>query len=636
MNFLPAIFVLIAALSASSAATEHMFYSLSKRASAQTEQQAQPPGAHHKTRHHLKWITEQTKFPVHLTASKLALGDGEDSLKWSWRRMSDGKTQLELLDAATHAYVLSENVEQSSLHIAKYNNQTHEQLASYEPVLMRNGERVTDNATLAKYANERDIYSLVYLVDHKVSVERALNKHKIGCVADFLVSVAERDLIEPIMKQMEKRASFKLAVQANGRVYNEKSRTQAKGQALDHHQTNQLPMFEQNPSEPEMMINYAAHIPEQQVQQIKQSGQQFSPLPTLIQDQVMYPHPVDQPSAQQIQQIQQFQQMHKQAQQPQVYHQQIYPAPQPPVHQQQQHQKPFNPFGYVVNSIQHQPHADAHYQAVQRHQQQVLDLLVAQSHAYMYQPHASFLASPPLMLYHMKRKRDAVETDLHELTETGKQQPNDSDITEDDPEANYDKRRFVKIRLTLGPVTLFRPLLKSEQASCSLDLIDVDGAELDYHATVWANVTAHALRSQDEVRPKKMGILNVDIDKRPPPQEIATRPPSVDELRERIVAPITNDLNEIKNFLKSQELQQKLTQQAQQRQQEAGRMMLQKITGGHAASIEMEALKADSKPYGDLFGENQQTKMSVSAAASRPPVNVCLLAASVFLYKFLF
>jgi hypothetical protein len=393
-----------------------------------------------KLHHHLRWITEQTAFPVRLTVDKPPLLN--DSFKLSWKRLSDGKSELALLDAAPHSYVLKENATTSSLYVSKYDVQSHEQLASYEPLLVQTATGQAD----AKQ-QERNVFSFVHLKAHKVSVEKVLNKHKISCVADFLVSTAERELIEPIMKLMEKQASFKLTVQAAGKFVNPSSedmngRRGSKGQQQfqqqhQQHQLNQMPIAP--PQEP---VNYqtvqgpsAPHMTQQQMmpQQHMQppqpyyaqpqqqphhqpQQQQFSaPPPVIVQDANLYLHPVHSLSPQQQHELQQMTasvrsaqyQPQPQPQQP-IFYQQHQPQhlaqplqPQPRPHQQPRPQQSHpldEAFDFLLSSAIHQQQhqqqkgLEASYLAVQQHQQQIFDML---QNPYFYQPHllsqASFL-----------------------------------------------------------------------------------------------------------------------------------------------------------------------------------------------------------------------------------------------------
>lgn len=49
-----------------------------------------------------------------------------------------------------------------------------------------------------------------------------------------------------------------------------------------------------------------------------------------------------------------------------------------------------------------------------------------------------------------------------------------------DYEQDYDESRFLKIRLSLGPISIYRPFDKEEAVSCSLNLVNIDTLVSDY------------------------------------------------------------------------------------------------------------------------------------------------------------
>ena len=424
---------------------------------------------------HLKWITNQTQFPVKLTVSKNMLPN--ESYTWAWEKSSEQKLVQTLPDYAQD-YLLTETDAKSTLILVQYNNQSHSQLSSYEPKLMLNNEPLSADQEHS-LLKEENIFSLAYLKQHKIKLEKNFNKNKLSCVADFLISRASQEHIEPIMKLMEKYASFKLAVKAKGK----------------------------------------SNLHENDAKQ-QQEQQQYSPLPALLDTRFNY----DQPQMYQAPSSYQQQQQQQQSQYPQAY-------------QSYQMQQPFN---YIIDSIQQhqQNQMNQQYQSLQQARQIYQQMMNPEAHYFLQQqqqhlsPQATYFnpahTQNPYFYSTFKHKRDVRPSSKEEESE---QEQVNNDIVEN--QNDFDKEKFVKVRLTLGPVTLFRPVLTDEIVSCSLDLINIDEVNLDYKSTIYM----------------KMPYAGLDAE--------------VEKVDSKLTGPRDDlvDISVIKSFLHSKNLEQQLNQQ---------------------------------------------------------------------------
>lgn len=68
-----------------------------------------------------------------------------------------------------------------------------------------------------------------------------------------------------------------------------------------------------------------------------------------------------------------------------------------------------------------------------------------------------------------------------------------------DYDMDYDASKFVKIRLSLGPISIYRPFEREEVVSCDLNLINVDSFTLDYTNKIFATIDTSSYADQDQV-----------------------------------------------------------------------------------------------------------------------------------------
>lgn len=174
--------------------------------------------------HHLKWITNRTVFPVDLRypidQSKI-----NDTQMWDWLRLSDQRLISKLPDYPKN-YLVTETSNRATLMILNYNKSTHEELSSYEARLT---EPATKHATggdekivilnnqdvLGRDATRRDVFTLAYLKSHYVKYEKLPERIRVSCVADFLLSKANRTMLDTIMHLMERYTSFKMTTRSS-------------------------------------------------------------------------------------------------------------------------------------------------------------------------------------------------------------------------------------------------------------------------------------------------------------------------------------------------------------------------------------------------------------------------------------
>lgn len=153
------------------------------------------------THHHVKWVTNQTRFPIKMSAN-MPSSNVSDVFELAWERSTDKKL-IHTLPDLNKNYAITKEDAKSTLLVLNYNNETNEQLGSYEPRLIVNGNLVDRNQT-ASILKERNVYTLARLTQHKISVKKLMNKNMISCIADFLVSNSEQESVESIMMLMEK------------------------------------------------------------------------------------------------------------------------------------------------------------------------------------------------------------------------------------------------------------------------------------------------------------------------------------------------------------------------------------------------------------------------------------------------
>ena len=441
------------------AQNEHIVFNLVKQ-----DSRHKTPSVHY----HLRWITEQTRFPIELSVSKNL---ANQSFGWSWERTSD-KQFVQAIPDLSKSYTLLDTNAKSSLYLTSYNKNTHEQLSAYQPRLIQDGHVVGNDS---EFLVEKNIFSLVYLKKHQIRVQPVLNKKKISCMADFLVSNAEPELIEPIMKQMEKYASFKLAVQAGGKINRKYPDSPIYPIYAPPAQSTPLPAPITHQSQP--MQNLMNPTQTHQYPQYPKPTQskQYSPEPIFIGDYQPNLYSSNPANSYQPAQAQQDTSYHFSAQ--------------------------YNPFNFIADSIRE-------HQFQQQYQNKMLNspsLWFLQQHL---TPQASFrnpmMLSDYMFLYKHKRDADERSKSAKEEAIEGvveNQEEEVSNISGQEDDNDYDMSKFIKIRLTLGPVTLFRPILANEIVSCSLDLINIDEANLDHRSTVYMKtneITGGSVETKDE------------------------------------------------------------------------------------------------------------------------------------------
>lgn len=185
--------------------------------------------------------------------------------------------------------------------------------------------------------------------------------------------------------------------------------------------------------------------------------------------------------------------------------------------------------------------ADSFAESTEQRQQRLLQNVYFTQHSQRYKQffpdshaanaQASFMSQDNWNNY--KRKRSVNGDDSEESSIVEQQSADVDDI-------DYDESRFVKIRLTLGPVTLFRPILTDEVVSCSLDLINIADSQLDYKSTVYMKLPEW----MDPIEQRRVqealatGIVhpNLPMFKPPPP---VFRP--VETLPQNVQAPSHSD-----------------------------------------------------------------------------------------------
>ena len=173
------------------------------------------------TAHHIKWITNHTFYPFRLSVS-INDADLNETTNYDWLKLSENKLVTHL-PALFKTYLVTESELKSNLYLLSYNNQTHEQLSSYEPKMVNhlNMNGVSQTTIVRDTKRARDVFTLAYLKSHSIKVNKPDNDtYKVRCIADFLIARSfgqdDAELMVPaIMAQMEKYASFKIAIKSS-------------------------------------------------------------------------------------------------------------------------------------------------------------------------------------------------------------------------------------------------------------------------------------------------------------------------------------------------------------------------------------------------------------------------------------
>ena len=171
--------------------------------------------------HHIKWITNHTFYPFRLSVS-INDQDLNETTNYDWFKLSENKLVTHL-PTLFKTYLVTESELKSNLYLLSYNNQTHEQLSSYEPKMVNhlNMNGVSQTNIIRDTKRARDVFTLAYLKSHSIKVNKPDNDtYKVRCIADFLISRSfgqdDAELMVPaIMAQMEKYASFKIAIKSS-------------------------------------------------------------------------------------------------------------------------------------------------------------------------------------------------------------------------------------------------------------------------------------------------------------------------------------------------------------------------------------------------------------------------------------
>jgi hypothetical protein len=172
--------------------------------------------------HYIKWITNQTIYPIKISESDIPgietqEVDLNDTMTWDWMNLKDNQliTQSPKL---FKKYLVTETLGVSDFYILGYNNKTHEELATYEPVMVNHISQ--DKNEPVKSSKMRNLFTLAYLNSHAIKVKRQDDALRVKCIADFYVSRFHPEgenekLISSIMNEMEKHANFKIAISSS-------------------------------------------------------------------------------------------------------------------------------------------------------------------------------------------------------------------------------------------------------------------------------------------------------------------------------------------------------------------------------------------------------------------------------------
>lgn len=112
------------------------------------------------------------------------------------------------------------------------------------------------------------------------------------------------------------------------------------------------------------------------------------------------------------------------------------------------------------------------------------------------QPHYMLSQSFPTMslydyLYSPRLGKREVRSSV---TTSSSQQKQDGKF---DYETDYDESKFLKIRLSLGPISIYRPFIEKEEVvSCSLNLIDLDTLVSEYENKIFETINVEEYLEQ--------------------------------------------------------------------------------------------------------------------------------------------
>ncbi|CAF0850732.1 unnamed protein product [Brachionus calyciflorus] len=415
-----------------------------------------------KVNHHLQWITNQTCFPIKLSIP-VDLKHKNDSLNWDWMRTSDQKLVSFLPDILKN-YLVAESDSRASLYIANYDNQTHEQLSSYEPKLVFN-----DKLKNPTYLNEqRDIFTLAYLKKHYVKAEKKNNTFHVSCIADFLISNSNNEHTDEILKLMEKYASFKLAIRSANFPMRPKNKPIKQQEFLF------------------LFDNENQHEQHQQQQHQQQQDYQQQKSRVNHNEQYVVNQPVH---------VQQHQPIFYPEPQP-IYHQQypIYPQP------SQQEFYYQNPYHYEQIDRENEFRNDMHFaEMIEEYNNFVMN----------YHPKIGY---PHFELQPKYRQREFIHPlDRHDYNDyfyrlkrssRNKKFVKNEKLEADEEDFDYDSSKFSKVRLSLGPVMIHKPFENEEVVSCMLNLMNYDEVNLAYHSRIFKTIKTGDFKENDDLNNK--------------------------------------------------------------------------------------------------------------------------------------
>jgi hypothetical protein len=228
------------------------------------QQQQQQPTSHQKVHHHLKWLSNQTVYPI--AFEKVDNMETE----FNWWKHSSNKYVNQLADYFD-SYVIDQPMYKTRMFILKYDNYNHDQLSSYEPkvVGMQQQQQQQHQSheheqpeSLSHLQHDRDIFTLVYMLDHKLKLVYDKHSVNVTCYADFLVPQNKEDSInQAVLREMERGALFKLTYKSNNNY--ERMANQAKFESV-HSKYNKL------------MIDSRREQQRQQQQQLQQQQQHMN------------------------------------------------------------------------------------------------------------------------------------------------------------------------------------------------------------------------------------------------------------------------------------------------------------------------------------------------------------------------
>ena len=181
---------------------------------------SKPENPHYTVKHHIKWVTNQTSYPIKLS---LPIDDAllNETTNWDWLKLSKNKLVTQLPGLFDNILV-TESDSASNLYILNYDNVTHAELSTYEPTIVNHvGKDSAHLVDTAHLLSQKDLFSLAYMKSHAIRVRRVNDTLKVKCMADFYVAkfvdkdeITSETLITALMAQMEKNAIFKIAIKS--------------------------------------------------------------------------------------------------------------------------------------------------------------------------------------------------------------------------------------------------------------------------------------------------------------------------------------------------------------------------------------------------------------------------------------